>query len=41
MTTCRKGALSYHAHLGDDILVAITAVGARRFGSLVMAGLRQ
>ena len=41
VTVCGAGARTYHAHLGGDILVSITAVGDRRFGGLVMAGSRR
>jgi hypothetical protein len=41
LTVCSQGARTYHTHLIGDLLVSITAVGDRRFGDLVMAGLRQ
>lgn len=41
VTVCSQGARTYHTHLAGDILVSITAVGDRKFGDLVMAGLRQ
>ena len=41
VTICAQGARTYHTHLGGDVLVSITAVGDRRFGDLVMAGLRE
>jgi hypothetical protein len=28
-------------HLGGDVIVSITAVGDRRFGELLLAGLRE
>ena len=41
VTVCAQGARTYHTHLAGDILVSITAVGDRKFGDLVMAGLRE
>ena len=41
VTVCSQGAHMYHTHLAGDMLVSITAVGDRKFGDLVMAGLRQ
>ena len=41
VTDCAEGARTYHTHLPGDRLVSITAVGDRKFGDLVMAGLRQ
>ncbi len=41
VTVCSQGARTYHTHLAGDRLVSITAVGDRKFGDLVMAGLRQ
>ena len=41
VSVCAQGARTYHTHLAGDILVSITAVGDRKFGDLVMAGLRQ
>ena len=41
VTVCSQGARTYQTHLAGDILVSITAVGDRKFGDLVMAGLRQ
>jgi len=41
VTVCTQGARTYHAHLAGDVLVSITAVGDRKFGDLVMAGLRE
>ena len=41
VTLCSQGARTYHTHLKGDLLVSITAVGDRRFGDLVMAGLRE
>jgi hypothetical protein len=40
VTVCAQGARTYHTHLAGDILVSITAVGDRKFGDLVMNGLR-
>lgn len=40
-TVCGGGARTYHTHLAGDILISITAIGDRHFGSLVMAGLRR
>jgi hypothetical protein len=37
---CTGGARTYHVQLPGDILVSITAAGARDFGALVVAGLR-
>ena len=41
VTVCGGGARTYHTHLAGDRLVSITAVGDRKLGDLVMAGLRQ
>ncbi len=41
VTVCGGGARLYHTRLPGDRLVSITAVGDRRFGDLVMAGLRE
>ena len=41
VTVCAKGARTLQTHLAGDILVSITAVGDRKFGDLVMNGLRQ
>ncbi len=41
VTVCSQGARTYHTTLPGDRLVSITAVGDRKFGDLVMAGLRQ
>ena len=41
VTLCRGGARTYHTHLAGDVLVSITAAGDRKFGDLVMAGLRE
>jgi hypothetical protein len=41
LTVCGGGARTYHTHLAGDILISITAIGDRRFGGLVMAGLRR
>ena len=41
VTVCGQGARTYHTSLPGDRLVSITAVGDRKFGDLVMAGLRQ
>jgi len=41
VTVCGQGARTYHTFLAGDRLVSITAVGDRKFGDLVMAGLRQ
>ena len=41
VTVCGQGARTYHTHLAGDVLVSITAVGDRKFGDLVMAGLRE
>jgi hypothetical protein len=41
VTVCGGGARTYHTYLPGDRLVSITAVGDRKFGDLVMAGLRQ
>jgi hypothetical protein len=40
IATCTGGAQTFHTHLAGDVLVSITGVGDRRFGDLVMAGLR-
>ena len=40
VAVCAGGARTYHTHLAGDVLVSITAVGDRKFGDLVMAGLR-
>ena len=41
VTVCAQGARTYHTHLAGDVLVSITATGERKFGDLVMAGLRR
>ena len=41
VTLCGQGARTYHAHLAGDTLVSVTAVGERKFGDLVMGGLRE
>jgi hypothetical protein len=41
VTVCGQGARTLHTHLAGDILVSITAVGDRKFGDLVMNGLRR
>lgn len=41
VTVCGQGARTYNTHLAGDILVSVTAVGDRKFGDLVMAGLRE
>jgi hypothetical protein len=41
VTLCTGGAQTYHVHLDGDIIVSITAAGERRFGELVLAGLRE
>lgn len=41
VTVCTGGARTLHAHLAGDVLVSITAVGDRKLGDLVMAGLRE
>ena len=41
VTLCAGGARTLHAHLSGDILISITTVGARGFGDLVLAGLRE
>lgn len=41
VTVCAQGARTLHTHLAGDILVSITAVGDRKFGDLVMNGLRR
>jgi hypothetical protein len=41
VTVCSGGARTYHTHLAGDVLVSITAVGDRRFGERVLAGLRR
>ena len=39
--TCVGGALTYHTYLEDQgFIVSITATGPRRFGELIIAGLR-
>jgi hypothetical protein len=38
---CNGGAQTYHIALTDDILVSITAIGARHLGELLVAGLRE
>ena len=40
ITVCTEGAKTYHVHLPNDTLISITGVGERRFGELVLAGLR-
>ena len=41
VTLCAGGARTLHVHLSGDILISITTVGARGFGGLVLAGLRE
>ena len=41
VTVCAQGARTYSTYLGDDLLVSVTALGDRKFGDLVMAGLRR
>lgn len=41
VTLCTGGAQTYHVHLDGDVIVSITAAGDRRFGELVLAGLRE
>jgi len=41
VTLCTGGARTLHVHLSGDILISITTVGARGFGDLVLAGLRE
>lgn len=41
VAACSGGARTYHTHLKGDLLVSITTIGDRRFGDLVMAGLRE
>ena len=41
VTTCAGGARILHVHLPGDVLVSIIAVGDRRLGDLVIAGLRE
>jgi hypothetical protein len=41
VTVCAQGARTYQAHLPGDLVIAVTSVGARQFGELIMAGLRQ
>ena len=41
VTVCAGGARTYQTHLAGDVLVSVTAVGARSFGQRVMGGLRQ
>ena len=41
VTLCTGGARTLHAHLSGDILISITTVGARGFGDLVLARLRE
>ena len=41
VTLCTGGARTLHVHLSGDILISITTVGARGFGGLVLAGLRE
>ena len=41
VTVCTGGARTLHVHLAGDVLVSITAVGDRKLGDLVMAGLRE
>jgi hypothetical protein len=41
VTSCSGGAQTYHVHLDGDVIVSITAAGDRRFGELVLAGLRE
>ncbi len=38
---CNGGAETYHVALTKDILVSITAIGARHLGDLLVAGLRE
>jgi hypothetical protein len=41
ITICREDARLYYTRLPGDRLVSITAAGGRKFGDLVMAGLRE
>ncbi len=41
VTVCGEGVRLYHTRLSGDRLVSITAVGDRKLGDLVMAGLRE
>ncbi len=41
VAACNGGAQTYHVVLTDDILVSITAIGTRRLGDLLVAGLRE
>jgi hypothetical protein len=41
VTMCTGAAQTYHVHLDGDVIVSITAAGDRRFGELVLAGLRE
>lgn len=38
---CAGGVTIYHVHLAGDVLVSITAAGHRKFGELILAGLRE
>jgi hypothetical protein len=38
---CAGGVTIYHVHLANDLLVSITAAGHRKFGELILAGLRE
>jgi hypothetical protein len=41
VSVCVEGARTYHVHLGDDLIVSVTAAGDRKLGDLVMAGLHE
>ena len=41
VTVCAGGARTLHVHLAGDVLISVTTVGARGFGDLVLAGLRE
>jgi hypothetical protein len=40
--SCAAGVLTYHVHLaGEGVLVSVTAIGPRRLGELVIAGITE
>ncbi len=41
VTGCVQDATIYHVHLANDRLVSITSAGPRKFGQLILAGLRE
>jgi hypothetical protein len=40
VTACAQGARTYHVHIGGDVIISVTSAGERRFGDLMMSGLR-